>query len=125
MWRQEMAEKCPFVIGLRPPILASCNPYMNILRPGNIMDSRRLYDDLSLAEQDNCLDNEPFEVGETDDENEEREQPLHGDVALPWQPSGNFWTDAWYFVGPGWLVSIAYVDPGNYQADITAGGTTR
>ena len=89
------------------------------------MDSRRLYDDLSLAEQDNCLDSEPFEVGETDDENEEREQPLNGDVALPWQPSGNFWTDAWYFVGPGWLVSIAYVDPGNYQADIAAGGTTR
>ena len=89
------------------------------------MDSRRLYDDLAVAEQDNCLDNEPLEVGETDDEIEGREQPLNSDVALPWQPSGNFWTDAWYFVGPGWLVSIAYVDPGNYQADITAGGTTR
>jgi len=30
-----------------------------------------------------------------------------------------------YFVGPGWLVSIAYVDPGNYQADIQAGATTK
>ena len=30
----------------------------------------------------------------------------------------------WYFSGPGWLLSIAYVDPGNYQADIQAGATT-
>jgi len=30
-----------------------------------------------------------------------------------------------YFVGPGWLVSIAYIDPGNYQADIQAGATTQ
>lgn len=27
----------------------------------------------------------------------------------PWQPSGNWWKDALYFCGPGWLVSIAYV----------------
>ncbi len=26
---------------------------------------------------------------------------------------------------PGWLVSIAYIDPGNYQADIQAGATTQ
>lgn len=26
---------------------------------------------------------------------------------------------------PGWFVSIAYVDPGNYQADIQAGATSR
>jgi NRAMP (natural resistance-associated macrophage protein)-like metal ion transporter len=43
----------------------------------------------------------------------------------PWEPSGHWWKDARYFVGPGWLISIAYVDPGNYQADIQAGATTR
>lgn len=42
-----------------------------------------------------------------------------------WSPSGNRWRDMWHFVGPGWFVSIAYVDPGNYQADIQAGATTR
>jgi NRAMP (natural resistance-associated macrophage protein)-like metal ion transporter len=42
-----------------------------------------------------------------------------------WRPTGNFWKDAWFFVGPGWLVCIAYIDPGNYQADIKAGATTR
>ena len=29
------------------------------------------------------------------------------------------------FPHPGWFVSIAYVDPGNYQADIQAGATSR
>lgn len=42
-----------------------------------------------------------------------------------WSPTGNFWRDLWFFVGPGWMVSIAYIDPGNYQADIQAGATTR
>lgn len=28
-------------------------------------------------------------------------------------------------ITPGWFVSIAYVDPGNYQADIQAGATSR
>jgi hypothetical protein len=49
----------------------------------------------------------------------------------PWAPSvatsgSNTWSwrDFMYFVGPGWFVSIAYVDPGNYQADIQAGATT-
>ena len=46
-------------------------------------------------------------------------------LAPPWQPSGIWWKDMLYFVGPGWLVSIAYIDPGNYQADIQAGATTQ
>lgn len=33
-----------------------------------------------------------------------------------WSPSGSTWKDFWHFSGPGWLLSIAYVDPGNYQA---------
>lgn len=44
---------------------------------------------------------------------------------VPWQPSGNKWRDFFYFVGPGWFVCIAYVDPGNFQADIQAGSTSR
>ena len=47
----------------------------------------------------------------------------HGTLP-PWSPSGNKWKDFWFFSGPGWLLSIAYVDPGNYQADIQAGATT-
>ena len=28
------------------------------------------------------------------------------------------------YFGPGWLVCIAYVDPGNFQADIQSGATS-
>ena len=40
-----------------------------------------------------------------------------------WEPSGNQLRDYLHFLGPGWLVSIAYVDPGNYQADILSGAS--
>jgi len=42
-----------------------------------------------------------------------------------WTPSGIWYKDFLHFVGPGWFVSIAYVDPGNYQADIQAGSLSR
>lgn len=43
----------------------------------------------------------------------------------PWSPTGNGWHDFLHFVGPGWLVCIAYVDPGNYQSDIFSGATAK
>jgi len=42
-----------------------------------------------------------------------------------WSPTGIWWKDFMHFAGPGWFVAIAYVDPGNYQADIQAGATSR
>jgi NRAMP (natural resistance-associated macrophage protein)-like metal ion transporter len=45
------------------------------------------------------------------------------EAPLRWEPSGNRWQDLWNFVGPGWMVCVAYVDPGNYQANINAGAT--
>ncbi|KAL9189512.1 hypothetical protein ACHAXT_009187 [Thalassiosira profunda] len=56
----------------------------------------------------------------------EEEETEDGDDAPPlWEPSGSWWRDFLHFSGPGWFVSIAYVDPGNYQADIQAGATSR
>lgn len=55
-----------------------------------------------------------------DDDDESIRQDFHR-----WTPSGSWIRDLLHFVGPGWFVSIAYVDPGNYQADIQAGATTR
>jgi natural resistance-associated macrophage protein 2 len=55
----------------------------------------------------------------------EDEQDVGPAVLLPWEPSGDSWKDFWHFCGPGWLVSIAYVDPGNFQADIQAGANSR
>jgi NRAMP (natural resistance-associated macrophage protein)-like metal ion transporter len=48
----------------------------------------------------------------------------HTKATPPWSPTGEYWRDFWHFSGPGWLLSIAYIDPGNYQADIQAGATS-
>mmetsp|Transcript_49358 Transcript_49358/g.50158 ORF Transcript_49358/g.50158 Transcript_49358/m.50158 type:complete len:357 (+) Transcript_49358:134-1204(+) len=48
-----------------------------------------------------------------------------GVMDLGWSPTGVWWKDLLFFCGPGWLVLIAYVDPGNYQADIQAGATSQ
>ena len=42
-----------------------------------------------------------------------------------WSPTGKWYVDILHFIGPGWFVSVAYVDPGNYQADIQAGALSR
>ncbi|HSB54260.1 MAG TPA: Nramp family divalent metal transporter [Gemmatimonadales bacterium] len=45
---------------------------------------------------------------------------LHGSVAVP--PSGSgFWTQWKAFVGPALLVSVGYMDPGNWGTDLAAG----
>merc|ERR1712003_132414 len=50
---------------------------------------------------------------------DESEYEIPPGVDTPW----TFGSFIRYF-GPGWLVCIAYVDPGNYQADIQSGATT-
>mmetsp|Transcript_9342 Transcript_9342/g.13896 ORF Transcript_9342/g.13896 Transcript_9342/m.13896 type:complete len:526 (-) Transcript_9342:8-1585(-) len=42
-----------------------------------------------------------------------------------WEPSGTWWRDFLFFAGPGWMASVAFVDPGNYQADIQAGALSQ
>merc|ERR1711992_244056 len=50
---------------------------------------------------------------------DESEMEIPPGVDTPW----SFGSFIRYF-GPGWLVCIAYVDPGNYQADIQSGAQT-
>lgn len=47
-----------------------------------------------------------------------------GEVTAPdEEPSTKFfsWRTLWAYAGPGWLMSIAYVDPGNLESDLQAG----
>jgi manganese transport protein len=44
---------------------------------------------------------------------------VHGSVAVPRHPS--FWRRLFAFVGPAYLVSVGYMDPGNWATDIAAG----
>ena len=59
------------------------------------------------------------------DDSNDRPISESSEVQYRWSPSGSSWRDMLHFVGPGFMVCIAYVDPGNYQADIQAGATAR
>merc|ERR1712193_508727 len=67
---------------------------------------------LSLRGLEVINNDEKYEVDES-------EYEIPPGVDTPW----TFGSFIRYF-GPGWLVCIAYVDPGNYQADINSGATT-
>lgn len=49
---------------------------------------------------------------------------LHGTVPLP-PASAGFWRQYRAFVGPGFLVSVGYMDPGNWGTDLQAGASFR
>ena len=55
---------------------------------------------------------------EVDDEGEEELPP---DAPLKFRFS---WRKLWRFVGPGWLMSLAYLDPGNLESDLQQGAYT-
>jgi len=60
--------------------------------------------------------------------NNEKNSPSSPSSSSPpslWSPTGKWYVDILHFIGPGWFVSVAYVDPGNYQADIQAGALSR
>ncbi|KAL4106098.1 hypothetical protein PRIC1_004152 [Phytophthora ramorum] len=50
---------------------------------------------------------------------------LHGDAHLAPQRPPFSWGKFWSFVGPGWLMSMAYLDPGNLEADLQSGAYSR
>jgi manganese transport protein len=45
---------------------------------------------------------------------------LHGSVEVPSEKAG-FWKHWWAFVGPAILVSVGYMDPGNWGTDLAGG----
>ncbi|HEX5411107.1 MAG TPA: Nramp family divalent metal transporter [Terriglobia bacterium] len=49
---------------------------------------------------------------------------LHGSVEVPSHEAG-FWRHWWAFVGPAILVSVGYMDPGNWGTDLAAGADFR
>src|SRR5215471_11265519 len=44
---------------------------------------------------------------------------VHGTLYVPRAPG--FWRKMWAFAGPGFLVSVGYMDPGNWATDLAAG----
>ncbi|HEY2907494.1 MAG TPA: Nramp family divalent metal transporter [Vicinamibacterales bacterium] len=53
-------------------------------------------------------------------ETSERSLPeVHGTVAIPL--GAGFWRKAFAFAGPGYLVAVGYMDPGNWATDLAGG----
>ncbi|KAE8897090.1 hypothetical protein PF005_g9422 [Phytophthora fragariae] len=50
---------------------------------------------------------------------------LHGDAHMTPERPPFSWGKFWSFVGPGWLMSMAYLDPGNLEADLQSGAYSR
>src|SRR5436189_4755781 len=44
---------------------------------------------------------------------------VHGSVAIP--ESAGFWRKLFAFAGPGYLVAVGYMDPGNWATDLAGG----
>jgi manganese transport protein len=60
-------------------------------------------------------------MGTTDPQNSHLSlEGMHGSVAVP-EPHTGFWTQWRAFVGPAILVSVGYMDPGNWGTDLAGG----
>ncbi len=44
---------------------------------------------------------------------------VHGSIAVP--PGAGFWRKLFAFAGPGYLVAVGYMDPGNWATDLAGG----
>ena len=44
---------------------------------------------------------------------------VHGSIAVP--EGAGFWRKMWVFAGPGYLVAVGYMDPGNWATDLAGG----
>jgi manganese transport protein len=44
---------------------------------------------------------------------------VHGSIAIP--PGAGFWRKLFAFAGPGYLVAVGYMDPGNWATDLAGG----
>src|SRR5437660_11349429 len=44
---------------------------------------------------------------------------VHGSIVVP--TDAGFWRKAFAFAGPGYLVAVGYMDPGNWATDLAGG----
>src|SRR4051812_34007835 len=44
---------------------------------------------------------------------------VHGSIAIP--EGAGFWRKLFAFAGPGYLVAVGYMDPGNWATDLAGG----
>ena len=66
------------------------------------------------------MENRPNEPADQPPEGHTSLEGLHGTVIVPPQQAG-FWRQWRAFVGPAILISVGYMDPGNWGTDLAGG----
>lgn len=96
-------------------------------RPGT---SRFMQNFLSFPELQSANTHSSAENTQSSAESRNRSQSLR--IISLRQRSCNFFLRIWRsltkfckFIGPGFMISVAYIDPGNYSTDVSAGAATK
>ena len=86
-----------------------------------------VWTDLQLGEPQLKVDVDLPDIEDDDDDDDDDESATQ----MPETPHGRplrfrfSWRKLWRFAGPGWLMSLAYLDPGNLEANLQQGAYTR
>jgi len=76
------------------------------------------------------MSEEKFLARDSEGRNQGFEEFAKGEIEIPEEENGDpdnikfSWTKLWLFTGPGWLMSMAYLDPGNLTSDLQQGAYT-
>ena len=91
--------------------------------PNNITRARSVYSYNSAPDPEfnNTLAIAPSD----DDSSSRRSGTFIRRIPKPIQSVGRILLRFFKFIGPGFLVAVAYIDPGNYSTDVSAGAATR
>ncbi len=79
------------------------------------------YDSFPDPELNNALAIAPSD----DDSSSRRSGTFMRRIPKPIQTAGRILHKFLKFIGPGFLVAVAYIDPGNYSTDVSAGAATK
>merc|ERR1719311_1139320 len=84
------------------------------------------YNSLRTPSHNNSLPNYIVSNRDVGADGLDTREEFEGEMQIPPGCKDSPWTFGSFirYFGPGWLVCIAYVDPGNYQADIQSGAQT-
>ena len=107
-------------------IAIHANTYVEKKTTGKMIKYRflRMRSARSEDEEELVADDETEETAELQQEDQQREGGTYFEevIEVPLEENGKFsFRTLWAFTGPGFLMSIAYLDPGNIESDLQSG----
>ena len=90
--------------------------------PNSIIRARSDYSHDSFPDAE--LNNALAIASSNDDSSSRRSGTFMRRIPIPIETAGRILHKFLNFIGPGFLVAVAYIDPGNYSTDVSAGAAT-